>query len=63
MDQLLQRPDLAPYFPKRRVPHNSTLNRWEGAGQFPKAVRISKRYKAWRKSEIEAWFERDERPA
>ena len=63
MDYLLQRPDLAPWFPKGVVPHDSTLTRWERAGQFPKARRISKRYKVWRKSEIEAWFERDERPA
>ena len=56
MDTLLHRPDLAPYFPERQVPHTSTLNRWERAGQFPKARRISKRYKVWRKSEIEAWF-------
>jgi predicted DNA-binding transcriptional regulator AlpA len=55
-DQLLQHPDLAPYFPKGRVPHASTLNCWERAGLFPAARRISKRYKAWRRSEIEAWF-------
>lgn len=59
MDQLLQRRDLAPYFPTGRVPHDCTLTRWERAGRFPAARRISKRYKAWNKSDIEAWFGRD----
>ena len=59
MDKLLLRRDLAPYFPEGRVPHNSTLNRWERLGRFPAADRISARYKTWRQSKIEAWVASD----
>lgn len=58
-DKLLRYPDLAPYFPDGRLPHQSTLNRWVRAGRFPAPLRVSDRWKAWRKGAIDDWVRGD----
>lgn len=35
---------------------NSTLLRWEAAGEFPKRVRMSRTSVAWLLAEIETWL-------
>ena len=51
-DRILRLPEVM----RLAAASETSIRRWERAGEFPKRIKIGIRMMGWRKSEIDAWI-------